>query len=595
MKKIIIFLLTFFSTFFISEISAQNYSEKINNFTSEIKVNYDRSLDIKETIEFETNLSKHGIYRYIPHTEFLEGNLRFVDKRRIKLISIVDENGKSYRYEKNQGDGSIFFKIGNPNKTFTGKKTYVISYNITDAVRLVTDENGKEKMRLLWDITGEGWNFPILQTKAIVKTPEKINNINCYSGAFGGDDKLCHFDNEDIGTNQAVFIYNQNINRGDNLTIDLDLADSSKWQFLTEAEKKLKFFFDNILYFIIFAFILVTYIWILFLIFSQKDEVFINQSNYDLKGNAPTRKRWMFEKIHAPFYYEPFKNFSPAEIGMLVDDKFNNRDLVGEILALASKKHLKIEEIKKKNFFSERDYKFINLKKDKKDLLDHQLYLFNKIFDGKDEIKLSKLKKNFYKYISEFKKKLFKSLNQKNVYQKDYLHEATFSHGFAFSLFILANAGFFILIFTVFSRLDFLMYLFFGQVFLFVVSLLLLKKYFLFFKKKTALGNAYTGLARGLKKTLEAGSWREKIHEKNLFVEEVLPFSVVFGVVKKLTKDMKELNIEPPKYLNDALITSHSLNSFVSDFSTSTSSLSHSPSGSSSSGGGGGGGGGGSW
>jgi len=63
---------------------------------------------------------------------------------------------------------------------------------------------------------------------------------------------------------------------------------------------------------------------------------------------------------------------------------------------------------------------------------------------------------------------------------------------------------------------------------------------------------------------------------------------------------MKDLNLKPPEYLNDVLITSSSLNSFVGDFSTSASNLSYNPSSSSSSGGGssgggGGGGGGGSW
>jgi uncharacterized membrane protein YgcG len=593
MKKLFILLALFFNNFFISSIFAQNYSQKINNFTSEITVKSDRSLDIKETIEFETSLSKHGIYRYIPNTEFLKGKLRFVDKRKIRIFSVEDEKGLNYEYEKTFSNNSIFLKIGDSNRTFTGKKTYVIFYNISDAVRLVEGKN--DEVRLLWDITGEGWNFPILKSKSIIKTPEKIENINCYSGAFGTNDGLCKFNISDIGAKQTIFEYNEIVNTGDNFTIDLALPNNGSWQFLSESQKKMKFFFDNILYFGLFLFIVLVYGYFFFLTLSQKDEVFVNQSTYDLKGDHPKRKHWFFEKIHVPFYYEPFKNFTPAEIGVLVDNRFDSRDLVGEIIALASKKFLKIEEIKKKGIFRERDYRFINLNKNTQDLPDHQLYLFNQIFGGQSEIKLSKLKKNFYKYIPEFKKKIFKSLNEKKVYQQNYQHDISFSHGFAFSLFFMANIGTFILIFTVFSNLSFLSFLFIGQVLFFTIFLVLIKMFFLYFKKKTALGNAYTGLARGLKKTLEVGSWREKIHEKNLFIEEVLPFSVVFGVVKKLSKDMKELDIEPPQYLNEALLTSHGLNSFVSNFSTSTSSLSHSASGSSSSGGGGGGGGGGSW
>ena len=92
--------------------------------------------------------------------------------------------------------------------------------------------------------------------------------------------------------------------------------------------------------------------------------------------------------------------------------------------------------------------------------------------------------------------------------------------------------------------------------------------------------------------------------EKNLFLEEMLPLAISLGVVNKLSKDMKDLGVEPPKYFEGVVINnfSHDLNSFSSSMAAN---LSATPSGNSSwsggsgfSGGGGGGfggGGGGSW
>ena len=85
----------------------------------------------------------------------------------------------------------------------------------------------------------------------------------------------------------------------------------------------------------------------------------------------------------------------------------------------------------------------------------------------------------------------------------------------------------------------------------------------------------------------------------------MLPIAISLGVVNQLTKDMKDLGVEPPKYFEGVVINNfaHDLNSFSSSMTTN---LTSTPSGNSSwsggsgfsggsSGGGFGGGGGGSW
>jgi len=117
--------------------------------------------------------------------------------------------------------------------------------------------------------------------------------------------------------------------------------------------------------------------------------------------------------------------------------------------------------------------------------------------------------------------------------------------------------------------------------------------------QKTAVGNNLWMQVRGLKQSINYGKWREIIKEKNLFIEEVLPFAVSLGVIDRLAKDMKDLDIEPPDYFHAGASGSLSQD-FVSQFNNDmNSSIAYNPSSSSSggsfSGGGGGGGGGGSW
>src|SRR5690606_29155757 len=126
--------------------------------------------------------------------------------------------------------------------------------------------------------------------------------------------------------------------------------------------------------------------------------------------------------------------------------------------------------------------------------------------------------------------------------------------------------------------------------------------------RKSARGVNIMLQARGLKATIQRGAWREKIKEKHLFIEEVFPFAVAFGVVDQLSEHMKQLGEEPPNYMGNAALNAASFQSFAQDFSSQVSSnLTYNPSSSHSSGGsgfssgggfsggGGGGGGGGSW
>lgn len=112
--------------------------------------------------------------------------------------------------------------------------------------------------------------------------------------------------------------------------------------------------------------------------------------------------------------------------------------------------------------------------------------------------------------------------------------------------------------------------------------------------------------AKGFYQNLKRGAWRDKIKEKHLFIEEVIPYAVAFGTIKQLAKDMKDLNLQPPEYLDT--FTAASLSSFTQDLNNfaqaTASNIAYNPNSGSSgssgfsggfSGGGGGGGGGGSW
>ncbi len=577
--------------------NTQYFPEAVTSFYSRIVINQNTSLTITEQIDYTTEFEKHGIYRYIPVSYNKDGQKEILQ---ISDVTVSDLNGDKIPFTKTSDGVFLTLKIGDSDSTFSGEKTYVIEYTVERGINQFSDHN-----ELYWDITGEGWQFPVLESSAtIVSQSADILEADCFSGIVGNDDGLCNFE---LGKNQATFEYAQAISYGDNMTVVLKLPKVSALQFPTPTELRLLYIKHNWPLFLLPFPILIMFLW---WYKKGRDHEFLSQNVFDLEGSSPTKLRSVFKlKYREPMVYEPLKSLTPGEAGSVLDEKVDVQDIVAEILELARKKYLKIEVSEKKVLFSTtREYEFTKLsdivdqtgkqnKKQIQELTEVQSYLFAELFKTGDTVKLSSLKGTFYTVIAQAKTKLEASLVTKNVYTDNPMKVRGIGMLF---FFILLGGVFAILIQTLIPL---------GIVWPIAILVLqlplgLVLAYNL--PQKTAVGTNLWLQARGLRATIKRGAWREKIKEKNLFIEEVLPFAVAFGVVDQLAKDMDELKLQPPSYMNSAHLNAWTMSQFVGGFSKEVgSSLAYNPSSSGSSGGsgfsggssggGGGGGGGGSW
>lgn len=593
MRKILasLFLAIFFCvfTFFTPEVARA--SEEITAFDSHITINKDTSIRIEETIQFTTTEFKHGIYRYIP-IRYSRNGANYTT--RVRDISIRDEEGKTIPFSQSYESGNINLKIGDADKTFTGKKTYFISYTVENAVQQVrVNKNAPLTPELYWDITGEGWQIEIAHSTATIDSPDaKILTAGCYSGTVGSTDSKCR--TTKVSATQATIDYSEPINYGDNLTVALGLDPAGGLVFPTGMQKLLKTFTDNlnVLPLLIPGILMTTWWWR-----RGRDKAFVSWNVFDQDASQPQITTVPWSSRAAPMVYEPIKDLTPGEIGALHDEKVDNQDVIAEIVDLARQKLLKIERIEKKTlFWSEPDYLFTKTTDAPKNLSAHQAYLHKSIFLTGESVKMSDLKGSFYTHIEKTKKMIFESLLKQKMFVNN--PEKTRELGFAVAAivtFITAYWMFNLMSMGIFISLP-----------IFAVSAIAAFLSANQLPAKTALGTNYAWQGRGLRRTIQYGAWREKISEKHLFFEEMLPFAVALGVVAELSRDMEKLNVKPPEYLANGGLNSWTTASFINSFSSqANSNLTYNPSSSNwssgsgssggSSGGGGGGGGGGSW
>ncbi len=543
---------------------------QIESFSSEIELNQDLSLTVKEKIETNFLVAKHGIYRVIPYIYNHKGK---TIKANLNIVSITDENGQDVDYSVTNYNESKKVKIGDADKTVIGKKEYRIEYKMDQVV--LDYGNGPE---IYWNITGSEWESSIKKATAVVMSNfGDITKTECF-GCKSSFDK-----------NQANFEGTKG------LTIVVQIDKNNQLKTAGFLKKIINFIVGNWGYLIAIA---PTLLMIFFWYKKGRDKKYLTENIYTKPEDQKEKNVSLFERPHLPLVYSPIADLSPAEIGTILDQRTDIGDIVAEIVELARLGFLKIKKIETKGLFGIKntDYELIKLDKKTDKLNKFQINLLTSLFERKTEIKISDLKNHFYKKIKGLKDDLSEILKEKNISDGNWQKIlAKWS-----ALIIILNLISIFLITTVFVKNT-------GNdrpIIIAVFGMILSAFFAAKMPRRTAWGYSLYRQVIGLKYYVSKGKWREEIMEKNLFLEEMLPLAISLGVVNKLANDMKDLGMEPPKYFEGVAINSfaHDLSNFNSVMATN---LATTPSGNSSwsggsgfSGGGGGGfggGGGGSW
>jgi uncharacterized membrane protein YgcG len=169
--------------------------ERILSYSSEITVNRDSSLDVTETIRVraEGNQIRRGIFRDFPTRYQREG-------RTIRVgfdVQGVTRNGQTEPYGTERIDNGVRVRIGDADVMLPiGEHTYVIRYRTTRQLGFFTDYD-----ELYWNVTGNGWAFPIDRAEATIRLPQPVQfgNRALYTGAQGASERNAEVASEQPG------------------------------------------------------------------------------------------------------------------------------------------------------------------------------------------------------------------------------------------------------------------------------------------------------------------------------------------------------------------------------------------------------------
>jgi uncharacterized membrane protein YgcG len=156
--------------------------ERILEFHSGITVSADAAMEVSETIRAraEGDQIRHGIYRDFP-TEYRDryGNRVHVDFEAHGVTR--DGANEAYHIEAQSNGVRVYF--GSEDTLLSpGEYTYVLRYRTTRQLGFFDDHD-----ELYWNVTGNGWDFPIDAASAAVTLPGSIAPADLHVEAYTGE------------------------------------------------------------------------------------------------------------------------------------------------------------------------------------------------------------------------------------------------------------------------------------------------------------------------------------------------------------------------------------------------------------------------
>ena len=369
-------------------------AERIDRYDVAIVIEDDGSLTVTEKIAYDfASNERHGIIREIPTT------LRYDDtydrEYPLTVLSVTATGDASADYTvEHPGGGVTAIKVGDPDRTISGRHTYEIRYRVEGALNGFPDH-----VELYWNAIGNEWDVPIRVAEAAVNGPADIRRVACYAG-YQGSTTPCGKSTVD-GT--AARFAARDLPPSGGVTVVVSLPKGSvpkpvpvlveRWSAarafaLTPATGVasgglLMLLFGGIAYLL----------WR-----TGRDRRWRGGQVDQVMGN-PTGEAQsvpLFEGgASAPVEFAPPEDLRPGQIGTLLDERANTLDVTASIVDLAVRGYLLIQEIPKEGLFGKPDWTLIRLEKSDDDLLPYERKLLDGLFRDGTEVTLSSLRNTF--------------------------------------------------------------------------------------------------------------------------------------------------------------------------------------------------------
>lgn len=569
MKNFAIALLSLFlSTFLPAKILAQNSTvyqgEYIHRFDAVMSIQKSGEVQVTETIVYDFGSeNRYGIFRTIITDKANdEGEVLRVE---LRSISVTDETGDSYQFERSRSGDAVKLKIGDPDKTITGVHTYIIRYTLVGAMRYFEGFD-----ELYWNTTGTQWDVPISQATVTVEVPQEISEGDLQYTCFVGDISSQDTSRCQVAVSGYRVTYStEDLIPGEGITPVLRFP--MGYIEVLEPQPVVDFFDTFWGQVTVFGIIAGLVWWYILYPLYLPIRWWIQGRDPAHQGVGVAQAWFDGPKL------DTGRTLTPAETGAVIDEKIQLQEYSALIVSLAQRGYLTIVEKKKSDFELHRT----DIASNQEELLSFEKEFLTSLFASKKVIRIKDEGTKLSRLVEKVEKQMYEQLITDGLFPKN---PKTIRNFYAV-ITGLATVTFNILLIISASI--------FGRI----------------MPRKTLKGVHASNVAKSLKNFLSSQEGQLEFQaDKQMMFEKLLPYAIAFGVEKIWASRFKDLNLKQPDWYQSSTMhaftassLSNSLNSSFASSLRSAATPTRSSSGYSSGfsggsvGGGGGGGGGGSW
>ena len=297
---------------------AQN-DERILSYDTDVTVNEDGSMLVRESIRVHINGQKivHGIYRDFP-TEYKD---KMGIRKHVPFdIQSVTRDGQEEPYHTGTRENGVRVYIG-PRFADAplGDHTYEITYRTDRQIGFYQDRD-----ELYWNVTGNGWDFPIEHASARITLPTSIPRKRVETYGFTGPQGYTgrDFSAQLNGDGTYLFETTKPLDVHEGMTI-VCWWDKGFMQPPSDEQKRDWFMEDNQ--------------GILFALGGLAIVLIYQIATWSMVGKDPAPGTIVIS-------YMPPDELSPAAVRELVKMKFDNKAFAACVVSMAAKKYLTINK-----------------------------------------------------------------------------------------------------------------------------------------------------------------------------------------------------------------------------------------------------------
>ena len=495
----------------------------IASYDTVMQVSKDSSVTVTETIvaDFRGD-PHHGIYRDIP----LSGKDKYGNNYRIrhKMLGVTDAGGSSLQTQITSNGGRVNIRIGDPNTMVEGIQTYVIRYRLLRAVHFFPE--GDE---LYWNVVGREWTVVIRKATATVElppsTPPHSIRTTGYTGAYG--QTSAHPVSSVPNNHTARFSMKQPLNPGEAMTIVVGwpkgvVAQPKRWQ------EALWFISDNGYFFLPPIFLLgLVLLW------------------YRAGRDPDTGRSEMVA-------FDPPDGMTPAEIGTLIDEQVDMRDITATIIDLAVRGLILIKSDKEKGLLFSRTEYTLELTRsydemgNDTNLSGYEIALISAIFGGNQFRVMSDLATKFYVHLPKLRNQLYESLVKRGYFthRPDRVRKSYQNGGIAMIV-----TGIFASLALLAPDIPAAFAISVGWGLALSVCGVMLVIAAGVMPRKTTKGKDALLAIKGFEEYISRAERAEIEHqERNDYFEKFLPYAIALGIADRWAKAFEGIQTQPPQW-----------------------------------------------